>query len=51
MLLDFSVNSMSLPKAVLNRKLQPSYANQWLTTLNASYAIWNWIEVYGDVGF
>lgn len=31
-------------------KLEPRYANQWMTTLNASYAIWNWIEVYGDIG-
>lgn len=26
------------------------YANQWMTTLNASFNIWNWIEVYGDAG-
>ena len=26
------------------------YANQWITTINASFNIWNWIEVYGDVG-
>ncbi|WP_456314426.1 hypothetical protein [Pseudomonas shirazensis] len=32
-------------------KLSPSYANQWMTTLNASYSLWNWIEVYGDIGF
>jgi len=32
-------------------KLEPRYANQWMTTLNASYALWNWIEVYGDLGF
>lgn len=32
-------------------KLTPSYANQWIGTLNGSYSIWNWIEVYGDVGF
>ena len=32
-------------------KLTPSYANQWMATLNGSYSIWNWIEVYGDVGF
>ncbi|RXM42481.1 aminopeptidase [Flavobacterium sp. YO64] len=31
-------------------KLAPAYANQWMTTLNASYAIWNWIEVYSDIG-
>ncbi|HEY6144434.1 MAG TPA: aminopeptidase [Flavobacterium sp.] len=32
-------------------KLNTPYANQWITTFNASYSIWNWIEVYGDVGF
>lgn len=32
-------------------KLEPQYANRWMTTLNASYSIWNWIEAYGDVGF
>jgi hypothetical protein len=32
-------------------KLTPSYANQWIATMNGSYSIWNWIEVYGDVGF
>ncbi len=32
-------------------KLTPSYANQWIASMNGSYSIWNWIEVYGDVGF
>ena len=31
-------------------KLNTPYANQWITTLNGSYNIWNWIEVYGDIG-
>ncbi|MBF7093454.1 aminopeptidase [Flavobacterium sp. ALJ2] len=31
-------------------KLTPQFANQWITTLNASYSLWNWIEAYGDVG-
>jgi hypothetical protein len=26
------------------------FANQWMTTVNASFNIWNWIEVYGDAG-
>nr|WP_121314674.1 aminopeptidase [Flavobacterium sp. 102] len=30
--------------------LETRTANQWMTTLNASANIWNWIEVYGDVG-
>jgi len=32
-------------------QIEPSYANQWMATLNASYAIWNWVELYGDIGF
>lgn len=32
-------------------KLSTPYANQWITTLNGSFNIWNWIEVYGDLGF
>lgn len=31
-------------------KLTPAYANQWITTVNATATIWNWIEAYGDVG-
>lgn len=31
-------------------KIAPRYANRWMTTLNASYSIWNWIEAYGDLG-
>jgi hypothetical protein len=31
-------------------KLDTPFANQWITTLNGSFNIWNWIEVYGDVG-
>lgn len=32
-------------------KLDTRYANQWMTTANASFNIWNWVEVYGDAGF
>jgi hypothetical protein len=31
-------------------KLDTPFANQWLTAFNASYSVWNWIEVYGDLG-
>lgn len=31
-------------------QLQPEFANQWLTSINASTNIWNWIYAYGDVG-
>ena len=32
-------------------KITTPFANRWITSFNASYSIWNWIEVYGDVGF
>lgn len=31
-------------------QLQPAFANQWITTLNASTNLWRWIFVYADAG-
>ncbi|WP_035674493.1 aminopeptidase N [Flavobacterium sp. 83] len=31
-------------------KLNTPFANQWITTLNGSFNIWNWMEVYSDIG-
>jgi len=31
-------------------QLEPHFANDWITTLNASTNIWKWIYAYGDVG-
>lgn len=31
--------------------LSPASANQWLISTNTSVSVWNWIEIYGDVGF
>jgi hypothetical protein len=31
-------------------KFNTRYANQWITAINGSFNIWNWIEVYGDIG-
>lgn len=31
-------------------KLNQRFANQYIFTLNASLNIWNWIEIYGDIG-
>lgn len=31
-------------------KLSNPFSNQWITTLNASFNIWNWIEIYSDFG-
>ena len=32
-------------------KLQTPFANQWITTLNTSTTLWNYILAYGDIGF
>lgn len=32
-------------------KLETPYANQWITTLNASTTLWRYIQMYGDIGF
>ncbi|MCW2118364.1 aminopeptidase [Flavobacterium sp. 7A] len=32
-------------------KLGTPYANQWITAVNGGYTLWNWVEVYGDIGF
>ncbi|MBX2828598.1 MAG: metalloprotease [Flavobacteriaceae bacterium] len=31
-------------------QLEPAFANQFITTVNASTNIWKWIYAYGDVG-
>ncbi|MDN3593639.1 metalloprotease [Zunongwangia endophytica] len=31
-------------------QVMPEYANQWITTVNASTNIWKWIFAYGDAG-
>lgn len=31
-------------------KVSPETVNQWLITSNLSFNVWNWIELYGDVG-
>lgn len=31
-------------------KLEPQFANSWMTTLNVSTSIWRWIYAYGDAG-
>lgn len=32
-------------------QLEPAFANQWIATTNASYSIWKYVFVYGDLGF
>jgi hypothetical protein len=31
-------------------KLATRYANEWMTTFNGAFNVWNWIQVYGDLG-
>ncbi|WP_282123501.1 metalloprotease [Algibacter mikhailovii] len=31
-------------------KLDPGFANQWMSTLNASTTLWRYILLYGDIG-
>ena len=31
-------------------KFENRYANQWITTVNGSFNVWNWVEIYGDAG-
>lgn len=31
-------------------KTEPGFANQWLTTMNASASIWRYVQAYGDIG-
>jgi len=30
-------------------KVKNSYANQWITAVNGTASIWNWIDIYGDI--
>jgi len=39
-----------LAEGAFKSKIFPKSVNQWIVTTNASFNIWNWIEVYGDVG-
>jgi phenylpyruvate tautomerase PptA (4-oxalocrotonate tautomerase family) len=31
-------------------KINTPFANQWISTVNTSYSVWNWVELYGDLG-
>lgn len=30
-------------------KLPVAYANQWITSINTSFGVWRWVEIYNDV--
>lgn len=40
-----------LAEGAFKSKLEDGFANQWMMTTNAGFNIWNWVEVYGDLGF
>lgn len=40
-----------LAEGAFKSKLDTPFANQWMVTTNAGINIWNWVEVYGDLGF
>ena len=39
-----------LAEGAFKSKLNNPFANQWMVTTNAGFNIWNWVEVYGDLG-
>ena len=45
----FFSQQLIIAEAGFKTKVADSFANQWITALNGSTNIWNWIEVYGDV--
>ncbi len=47
----FFSQQLILAEGGFKSKLMTPYANQWITTLNSSFNIWNWVEVYGDIGY
>jgi hypothetical protein len=46
----FFSQQLILAEGGFKSKLNTPYANQWMTTLNGGYTIWNWIELYADAG-
>lgn len=46
----FFSQQLVLAEGGFKSKLNTPYANQWISTINAGYTIWNWVEIYGDAG-
>ena len=44
----FFSQQLIIAEAGFKTKVANSFANQWLTSINASTNIWNWVEIYGD---
>ena len=45
----FLLLTLPTPLGFKSKLVNPN-ANQWITTANGSFNIWNWIELYGDLG-
>lgn len=40
-----------IAEGAFKSKLENPFANEWMTTFNSGINVWNWIEVYGDLGW
>lgn len=47
----FFSQQLILAEGGFKSKLDTPFANHWMATLNGSFNIWQWIEIYGDAGF
>ena len=45
----FFSQQLIIAEAGFKTKVANSFANQWITSINGSTNIWNWVEIYGDV--
>ena len=37
------------PNSEFKSVFDTRFANQWMITTNASFNVWNWVEIYGDL--
>lgn len=47
----FFSQQLILSEGGFKSKLDTPFANQWIATVNGSFNVWNWIELYCDAGF
>ena len=47
----FASQQVIIAEGGFKSKLPDPYADDWITTLNASINVWRWVELYGDLGF
>ena len=50
MLQDLPVNNLFLQRGGFKSIFEDRFANDWILTGNLSFNIWQWIELYGDIG-